>query len=209
MVLSTVSLLDPSSLLSSFGPWVLLGIAVLIFVESGVLFPFLPGDSLLITAAILATKLGITPWSVIIVSAVAAFLGGQVGYWLGRAFGRRLFKPDARVLKTEHLDRAAAFFAKYGGTSLVLARFVPIVRTYVPLTAGMVSMRYGRFTAWNALGGSLWTVVMVVLGLLLGGIPFVTKNIDVLMVLVVVVSVLPVVISALRNRSKAAAAASE
>jgi len=199
-------LLDPSGLLHAFGPWVLVGIAVLIFIESGVLFPFLPGDSLLISAAILAPALGIHAWWVVPVAAAAAFLGDQVGYWLGRRYGRRLFKDDARVLKTEYLERAHTFFDRYGGASLILGRFVPVVRTYVPLTAGMVDMRWRRFAVWNAAGGVLWTLVMVVLGVLLGGIPFVTKNIDALMVLVVLVSVVPIVVSGLRGRTRGASA---
>jgi membrane-associated protein len=207
---SSIPLLDASSWLHAFGPWVLVGIAVVVFIESGVLFPFLPGDSLLITAAILAPHLGIQPWQIVVVAAIAAFAGDQVGYWLGKRFGRRLFKPDARILKTERLEAADAFFARYGGVSLVLGRFVPFVRTYVPLAAGIAAMRYRRFLLWNALGGVSWTVVMVVLGVLLGGIPLVANNIDVLMIVVVVVSVLPIVISALRRRrSRASEAAQE
>jgi len=200
---SSIPLLDPSGLLHAFGPWVLAGIAALVFVESGVLFPFLPGDSLLITAAILAPVLGLSPWAIVVTAAVAAFAGDQAGYWLGARFGRRLFRPDARVLKTEHLDRAEAFFRRYGATSLVLGRFVPLVRTYIPLAAGIVEMPWRRFALWNALGGALWSALMVVLGVLLGGIPFVTKNIDVLMILVVAISVLPLVLKALGARRAA------
>jgi membrane-associated protein len=201
--LSSIPLLDPSGLLHSFGPWVLVGIAALVFIESGVLFPFLPGDSLLITAAILAPVLGIHAWAVVLAAAVAAFAGDQAGYWLGKRFGRRLFRRDARVLKTEHLERAELFFARYGGPSLVLGRFVPVVRTYVPLAAGIVAMPYRRFAAWNVIGAVGWSAVMVVLGVLLGGIPFVTKNIDVLMIVVVLVSCAPLVLSALRARARA------
>lgn len=197
---ASIPLLDASTWLHAFGPWVLVGIAVVVFIESGVLFPFLPGDSLLITAAILAPHLGIQPWQVAVVAAVAAFAGDQVGYWLGKRFGRHLFKPDARILKTERLEAADAFFARYGGVSLVLGRFVPFVRTYVPLAAGIAAMRYPRFLLWNALGGVSWTIVMVVLGVLLGGIPIVANNIDVLMIVIVAVSVLPIVIGALRRR---------
>ncbi|GAA4179112.1 VTT domain-containing protein [Gryllotalpicola koreensis] len=200
--LSSIPLLDPSGLLSAFGPWVLLGIGIIVFIESGVLFPFLPGDSLLITAAILAPSLGIHAWSIIATAAVAAFLGDQAGYGIGRRFGRGLFTPEARVLKTDHLHRAERFFARYGGASLVLGRFVPVIRTYVPLAAGIVAMPYRRFLAWNALGGTLWAAVMVVLGVLLGGIPFITKNIDLLAVLIVVISVLPMVISAVGKRAR-------
>ncbi len=204
---AAIPLLDASTWLHAFGPWVLIGIAVVVFIESGVLFPFLPGDSLLITAAILAPQLGIQPWQVAVVAVIAAFLGDQAGYWIGKRFGRRLFKPDARVLKTERLQAAEAFFAKYGGPSLVLGRFVPFVRTYVPLSAGIASMPYRRFLVWNALGGVSWVAVMVLLGVLLGGIPFIANNIDVLMIVVVVISVLPIVISAIRRRRKRSTAA--
>ena len=197
-----IPLLDASGWLHAFGPWVLLGIGVLVFVESGLLFPFLPGDSLLITAAILAPQLGIQAWMVAVVGIVAAVAGDQAGYWLGKRFGRRLFKPGARILKPEHLESAEAFFARYGAPSLLLGRFVPIVRTYVPLAAGVARMPYRRFLLWNVTGAAAWCIVMVVLGLLLGGIPFVVSNIDVLMVLVVVVSVLPIVVTALLRRLK-------
>lgn len=203
--MASIPLLDASTWLHAFGPWVLVGIAVIVFIESGVLFPFLPGDSLLITAAILAPHLGIEVWQIAVVAIVAAFLGDQVGYWLGKRFGRRLFKPDARVLKSERLEAAQAFFLRYGGPSLILGRFVPFVRTYVPLAAGIAAMPYRRFLLWNAIGGIAWVVTMVLLGVLLGGIPFVTNNIDALMILVIAVSIVPIVISALRHRRAARA----
>ena len=200
MVPAVVPIFDATSLLHTFGPWVLLGIGLVVFIESGVLFPFLPGDSLLVTAAILSSALGITPWQIILVGVVAAFLGDQVGFWLGRRVGRRLFRDDARVLRTSRLQEAEAFFARYGALALVLGRFVPIVRTYVPLAAGTADLRWRRFTLWNLVGGIAWVVGMTVVGVLLGGIPFVAHNIDVLSVVIVVVSVLPVVIGALRAR---------
>ena len=200
MVPAVVPIFDATSLLHTFGPWVLVGIGLVVFIESGVLFPFLPGDSLLVTAAILSSALGITPWQIILVGVVAAFLGDQVGFWLGRRVGRRLFRDDARVLRTSRLQEAEAFFARYGALALVLGRFVPIVRTYVPLAAGTADLRWRRFTLWNLVGGIAWVVGMTVVGVLLGGIPFVAHNIDVLSVVIVVVSVLPVVIGALRAR---------
>ncbi|MFS2030048.1 MULTISPECIES: DedA family protein [unclassified Curtobacterium] len=200
MVPAAVSVFDAGSLLHAFGPWVLLGIGVVVFIESGVLFPFLPGDSLIVTAAILVGSLGIDPWQIVVVGVVAAFAGDQVGFWLGRGAGRRLFRPDARVLTTARLHEADSFFARYGALSLVLGRFVPIVRTYVPLAAGTSDMHWRRFTVWNALGGTAWVVVMTLVGVLLGGIPFVAHNIDVLAIVIVVVSVLPVVIGAVRSR---------
>jgi membrane-associated protein len=200
MVPAAISLFDATSLLHAFGPWVLLGIGVVVFIESGVLFPFLPGDSLLVTAAILSASLGIAPWQIAVVGVVAAFVGDQVGFWLGRDFGRRLFRDDARLLKTSRLHEAESFFARYGALSLVLGRFVPIVRTYVPLAAGTAGMHWRRFTMWNVVGGVTWVVAMTLIGVLLGGIPFVAHNIDVLSIVIVVVSVLPVVIGALRSR---------
>ncbi|WP_298228671.1 DedA family protein [Gryllotalpicola sp.] len=194
VVAALVNPLNPDALLTALGPWALAGIAIIIFIESGVLFPFLPGDSLLVTAAILAYPLGLSHWVIAIVAFVAAFVGDQVGYLLGRRFGRRLFKPDARILKTEHLEEAERFFAKYGPVSLVLGRFVPIVRTYVPLAAGTAALRYSRFLLWNGLGGAAWVASLTLVGVFLGGIPFIANNIDVLMIVIVVVSVLPVAI---------------
>lgn len=196
-------LLNVTSLLHSFGPWVLLGIGVLIFIESGVLFPFLPGDSLILTAVIISSTLGINPWEVALVGSVAAILGSEVGYWFGDRFGRRLFKENARVLNTKNLHETEAFFVKYGGLSLVLGRFVPIVRTYVPFAAGIGTMRHRTFFWWNSAGAIVWNVVLTVVGILLGKIPFVAKNIDVIMIIVVLVSVVPVVIAGLNKRAKA------
>ncbi|MBS1905060.1 MAG: VTT domain-containing protein, partial [Actinobacteria bacterium] len=194
---------DATSMLHAFGPWVLAGIALLIFIESGVLFPFLPGDSLLVTAAILAGPLGIAPWQVIAVGIPAAVLGDQVGYALGRRFGRRLFSDDARVLRTARLEETERFFARYGGVSLVLGRFVPIVRTYVPLVAGTARLPYRRFLLWNAIGAVTWVCGMTAVGLLLGGIPGVVDNIDLLMIVIVLISVAPVVLSGVRGLIRA------
>ncbi|WP_066517277.1 DedA family protein [Curtobacterium ammoniigenes] len=206
--MNILHLLDASTVLHAFGPWVLLGVGILVFIESGVLFPFLPGDSLLVTAAILSVPLGIAPWQTALVAIVAAVLGDQVGYWLGRRFGRRLFREDARVLRTERLAEAEAFFARYGGLALVLGRFVPIVRTYVPLAAGAAAMPWARFARWNLVGAVIWPVLLTLVGVLLGGIPFVAKNIDALAVLIVIVSVVPIGIGALRKRSAARGARS-
>lgn len=197
------NLLNAEALLQSFGPWALAGIAVVVFIESGVLFPFLPGDSLLVTAAILASNLGITPWEIWGVAFLAAFAGDQVGYHIGHSFGPRFFKPDARVLKTEHLEEATTFFKKYGALALVLGRFVPIVRTYIPVAAGTAKMPYKHFIVWNTLGAFAWVTSMVLIGTLLGGIPGIAKNIELLAIVIVAVSVIPVIISILQKRAKA------
>jgi membrane protein DedA with SNARE-associated domain len=195
-----ISLFDAASVLHAFGPYVLAGIAVLIFIESGVLFPFLPGDSLLVTAAIISSTLGVTPWQVAVVASVAAIAGDQVGYWIGKRYGRRLFRDDARVLTTARLEEAEAFFTRWGGLSLVLGRFVPIVRTYVPLAAGTAQMHYRRFLVCNLIGAIAWAPGLTVVGVLLGGIPLIAHNIDALMIVVILVSVLPIAIGALRRR---------
>jgi membrane-associated protein len=194
-------LLDPATLLADLGPWALGGLSLMIFIESGVLFPFLPGDSLLVTAGLLHVSLGLPVALIAVCAFVAAVLGDQVGYWLGSRFGRRLFKPDARVLKSEYLARAEDFFAKHGGAALVLGRFVPIVRTYVPLAAGASRYRYRKFLAWNLIGAALWAGGLTFVGSLLGGLPFVADHVDVLAVLLVVLSVIPIVITALRERA--------
>lgn len=199
-MLTALNPFDAASVLQAFGPYVLAGIALLVFIESGVLFPFLPGDSLLVTAAILSGPLGIAPWQVALVASIAALAGDQVGFWLGRRFGRRLFRDDARLLTTARLAEAEAFFARWGGLSLVVGRFVPIVRTYVPLVAGAAAMPYRRFLLWNAVGAVGWSCAMTLVGVLLGGIPFIAHNIDVLVIVIVAVSVLPVVIAAVRRR---------
>jgi membrane-associated protein len=195
-----VSLFDAASVLHALGPYVLAGIALLIFVESGVLFPFLPGDSLLVTAAIISSTLGVTPWQVAVVASVAAVAGDQVGYWIGKRYGRRLFTDGARILTTARLEEAEAFFTRWGGLSLILGRFVPIVRTYVPLAAGTAQMHYRRFLLFNLIGAISWACGLTIVGVLLGGIPLIAHNIDALMIVIILVSVLPIIIGALRRR---------
>jgi len=195
--------MDVQALLEAVGPWALAVIAVMVFIESGVLFPFLPGDSLLVTAGLVHQALGLSVAVIAIVAFLAAAAGDQVGYLLGRRFGSRLFKDDARVLKTSRLRETEVFFAKYGGRALVLGRFVPIIRTYVPLAAGSARYPYRRFLPWNLLGAFLWAVGVTVAGSLLGGVPFITSNIDVLLTAVVVVSVLPIVVTQVVKRVRA------
>ncbi|WP_375386791.1 VTT domain-containing protein [uncultured Amnibacterium sp.] len=192
--------MDVQSILE--GPWALVAIAVVVFIESGVLFPFLPGDSLLITAGLAHQQLGLSVPVIAGVAFVAAAAGDQVGYLLGDTFGARLFTDDARVLKTSRLRATEAFFEEYGGRALVLGRFVPVIRTYVPLAAGSARYPYRRFLPWNLLGGFLWAVGVTVMGSLLGGVPFITDNIEILLAVIVLVSVLPIVIEQVRKRRK-------
>ena len=197
---------DPGDLLISMGPWVLVGVALIVFVESGVLFPVLPGDSLIFAAGLLHIALGLNMWVLILVILVAAFAGAQIGYWIGRRWGRSLFKPDARILKTEYLVQAESFFARYGGRALVIGRFIPFVRTYVPLAAGIAHLNYGKFTVFNTLGALLWGGGVTWLGSALGEVEFVHENLSIIIVLIVFVSVLPMVfeyVSHKRRETKA------
>lgn len=200
--LNMFGFLDPVVILHNAGPWVLVTVMVIVFIESGLLFPFLPGDSLIFTAGLLSASLGLPVYVLIPAIAVAAILGDSAGFEIGRRFGRKLFKPDAKVLKTQHLDRADAFFAKYGGRSLVMARFVPVVRTYVPLVAGISKMRYLVFLRWNVIGGIGWATVCVLAGLWLGRIPLVADHVDLFAIAIVALSLIPVAIQILRSRKR-------
>ncbi|AMM32253.1 alkaline phosphatase [Sinomonas atrocyanea] len=197
-------MLDPTALLTGAGPWVLGVVALMVFIESGLLFPFLPGDSLLFTVGLLHAQLGLSLPVLMLVVAAAAVGGDQAGYLLGRFVGKRWFRADARVLKLSYLDSAEEFFGRYGGRALVLARFVPIVRTYVPLAAGMAHYPYRRFVGWNVLGGVAWSVSITLLGVWLGHVEFIAKNIDILSVLIVAASVIPIALEIWRRRRKAA-----
>ncbi|GGF15748.1 VTT domain-containing protein [Subtercola lobariae] len=197
-----MNILNPTALLEGAGPWVLVVVMLVVFIETGLLFPFLPGDTLVFTAALLAVPLGLPLWLIVLGVSVAAILGDQTGYHIGRRFGPRLFKPDARVFKTRYLAEADAFFTKYGGRSLVIARFVPIVRTYVPPVVGMSKLPFRTFLVWNTIGGIAWALVLTVAGYFLGGIALIANNIEVIAVIIAVVSIGPVVVSFIRSRRK-------
>lgn len=199
--------MDVQSLLVGVGPWALGLIAVMVFIESGLLFPFLPGDSLLVTAGLAHQQLGLEVWLIALVAFLAAVAGDQVGYLIGDKVGTRMFKDDARVLTTARLRETEAFFQRYGGRALFLARFVPVLRTYVPLAAGSARYPYRRFLPWNLAGGLTWAVGVTAIGSLLGGLPFIAHNIDVLLTAMVVLSVSPIVIDQLRKRRRARRAA--
>lgn len=194
---------DPEALLINMGPWVLWGTLLIVLVESGVLFPILPGDSLLFTAGLLHTQLNLNLFTLVGAVFVAAFIGAQIGYFLGARFGRRFFTEDARVLKLEHLEKAEAYFSKYGGRSLVIGRFIPFVRTFVPLAAGMARYPYGQFIFFNSLGALIWGVGITFAGAALGGIPFVHDNLSVILIAIVVVSLIPMVVEVVLHKIRA------
>ncbi|AOZ73360.1 alkaline phosphatase [Boudabousia tangfeifanii] len=183
-------------MLIALGPWVLAITCLIVFIESGVLFPFLPGDSLIFTAGLLHSQLGLNLWLLMFLIFLSAFCGDQVGYFLGYKFGRRLFSPDAKILKTEYLEAAEGFFEKHGGPALILARFVPLVRTYVPLAAGIAGYKYTHFLRWDITGAFLWGMGVTFLGSQLGSITFIRENVDILAIIIVLISILPLLIKA-------------
>jgi membrane-associated protein len=196
--------LNLSAFLEGLGPWALVIMAVFLIIETGLLFPFLPGDSLIFTVGLLAPVLNLPLWLVIVVAAAAAITGDQIGFEVGRRRGRRLFRPDARVFKTRYLEEADRFFARWGRGAIVLARFVPIVRTFIAPAIGASTLRHRTFTIWNALGGILWATLLGVAGFFLGQIPFVANNVEFIGVGIVVISVVPIVIAALVRRRRIA-----
>jgi membrane-associated protein len=204
MTVTTLALmpdfLDPLKLIEQFGTWALVGILVVVFVESGVLFPILPGDTLLFVAGMLAAgtaaqsaevNTNFQLWQLLVFIPIAAILGGQVGYFVGRFLGTSMFKPDAKVLKQKYLDEAHAFFEQRGPFAIVLARFIPIVRTLAPITAGAAQMKYAVFTLYNIIGAVLWGVGLTLLGYGLGQFEIIQKLLEPIFILIAVVSVAP------------------
>jgi len=210
--------LDPEYIIMSLGNWALWGVALIVFAECG-LFSLLPGDSLLFTVGMFVALGSITfgdlssGWVLVIVSVIltaAAILGNVSGYWLGQLIGPPIFKPRTgfwgKVFDPRYVTMTHEFMEKYGSRALILARFVPFVRTFITLIAGISKMDFGHFMKYTAIGGVLWATGVTVLGYFLGTIPFVHDNIEAALVLIVVVSLIPMVVEiVLAKRRKAAA----
>jgi membrane-associated protein len=208
------SWMDPEQLVRSFGPWALWGVAFVIFAECG-LFAILPGDSLLFTVGLL-TASGVVPHSMVfvcVVLTIAAIAGNVVGYWIGRLIGPPLFKPRqglvGRILNPKYVERTRVFLDRYGSRALVLARFVPIVRTFVTLVAGVSRMDFRKFIGYTAVGGVLWACGVTVLGYFLGNVSLIKNNIDAVLVLIVLVSLIPMGVEFLLHRRRVAHEVSE
>jgi membrane-associated protein len=192
-----------------YGVWVYGLLFAIIFAETGlVVTPFLPGDSLLFAAGALAATGAFDVRLLFLLLAFAAVLGNTVNYAIGRYVGPRVFRAEdstnawSRLLNRQHLARAHAFFEKYGGMAVVLTRFVPIIRTFVPFVAGAGAMRYGTFALFNLLGGVLWVGVCVAAGYLFGNIPAVKNNFSLVALGIVAVSLLPMLVEWLKHRKK-------
>jgi membrane-associated protein len=217
-VMALPSFMDPLTLVGYFGAWALVGLLVVIFIESGVLFPVLPGDTLLFVAGMLAAGTAALPdgdqvnfhlWQLLVFVPIAAILGGQVGYWIGRSIGTSMFKPNARFLKQRYLDEAHVFFEQRGPFAIVLARFVPIVRTLAPITAGAAKMGYGVFTLYNVIGAVVWGIGLVLLGYGLGQFAIIQKLLEPIFILIALISVAPIFFEWLKRRRATKAADGE
>ncbi|MFG2304477.1 DedA family protein [Actinacidiphila glaucinigra] len=204
-------LLNAEALISTFG---LLGIMATVFAESGLIVCFfLPGDSLLFTAGLLVANDQILHqplWLVMLAIAVAAVLGDQFGYAFGRKIGPALFRrPNSRLFKQENAQRAQEFMLKHGPKALVMARFIPVFRTFIPITAGVGRMAYRTFFLFNVIGAVLWSVSLTLVGYYLGQIAFVRDNIEGIVIGIVLVSGIPIIIEGIRMRRRARAAKTE
>ncbi|MFZ0545485.1 MAG: DedA family protein, partial [Candidatus Promineifilaceae bacterium] len=172
-----------------YGFWVYGILFLIIFVETGlVLMPFLPGDSLLFAAGALAATGSLKLPLLLVLLGVAAILGDTVNYWIGHQAGQRAFDGRIRFLKKSHLDRTHEFFNKHGGKAVILARFVPIVRTFAPFVAGAGAMNYRRFVIFNITGGVAWTLLLTFAGFFFGNLPFVRENFSLVVLVVVAIS---------------------
>ena len=183
----------------------LTAMTLIVFAETGLLVGFfLPGDSLLVTAGVFAATGNLNIWMLMSVLVVAAIVGDTVGYWIGRRTGPALFRrPKSLLFNPDHLRRAHDFYEKHGGKTIILARFMPIVRTFAPVVAGMAGMNYRRFVSFNVIGGFLWVVSMSLIGYFLGQFLWVRKNIEIVILLVIFASVLPGIVAFLREWLKA------
>lgn len=198
------SWLDPEQLLRMLGPYVLAGLCLIIFAECGLLIGFfLPGDSLLFTAGLfVASGLIDTPiWAVCVLLTVCAVIGNVVGYGIGYKVGPALFnRPDSKLFRQEYVDKTHEFFVRYGPRAIVLARFVPIVRTFITAIAGVGKMDPRSYFTYSIIGGIAWATGVTLLGYWLGRIPFVKENIEAMLIGIVVLSVLPIAYEFLRAR---------
>jgi len=190
-----------AEIIQNYGVWTYLILFLIIFCETGlVVAPFLPGDSLLFATGAFCAGRGLSLGWILLLLSVAAILGDTVNYWVGYWLGPNALKNQHRWLKREHLDRTHAFFEKYGGKTIILARFVPIVRTFAPFVAGIGSMTYWRFITYNVVGGLIWVGGFVLAGYWFGNQPVVKKNFTLVILAIIVVSVLPMVIEFIRHR---------
>ena len=190
-------------IIQDYGGWAYLLLFLVIFMETGlVVTPFLPGDSLLFAAGALASLPGspLNVYVLFVLLAGAAILGDTANYWIGHAVGPRAFTGNIRFLKKEYLERTHQFYEKHGGKTIILARFIPIIRTFAPFVAGIGAMTYSHFIAYNVVGGVLWTFLFTFAGYFFGNLPVVQHNFTLVIMVIILISILPGLYEYLRNR---------
>ncbi|MBV1776569.1 DedA family protein [Burkholderiaceae bacterium DAT-1] len=189
-------------MVQAYGGWIYLILFLVIFCETGlVVMPFLPGDSLLFVAGAIAATGGMNPFIIALVLFVAAVLGDSTNYLIGRYLGEKLFsKPNSKLFRKDYLERTHAFYERHGGKTVTLARFLPIIRTFAPFVAGVGHMNYLRFLTFSVLGSILWIGGLVTLGYQFGNVPFVQRNLSVMIVAVIALSFVPMVLQLVRQR---------
>lgn len=189
------------SLVSSYGAWTYGILFSIIFMETGlVVTPFLPGDSLIFAAGALSAGGSLSIVWTYVLLITAAFLGDTVNYWIGHYIGPKAFEGNRKLLKKEYLEKAQKFYDKHGGAAIVLARFVPIVRTFAPFVAGVSKMNYTHFIAYNIIGGIIWVSLFLFMGFFFGNLPWVKHNFEYLIVVIVLISVVPMIYEAYKAK---------
>ncbi len=193
------------ALVAAYGAWIYLILFLIVFCETGlVVTPFLPGDSLLFVAGAIAAAGGMNIHLLVVLLIIAAILGDAVNYSIGHYIGPRVLKDrNSRWLNPKHLERAHEFYERHGGKTIIIARFVPIVRTYAPFVAGAASMPYPRFALYNVTGAIIWVVSLGYAGYFFGNIPLIKDNLTVVIIVIIILSILPGVFEYLRNRRQA------
>jgi membrane-associated protein len=190
-----------SRVIADYGVWTHLILFLIIFAETGlVVTPFLPGDSLLFAAGTFAALGSLDLWLLVVLLIAAAILGDTVNYWVGAWIGPRAFSGNVKFLRKDYLDRTHAFYEKHGGKTVILARFVPIIRTFAPFVAGVGAMSYPKFITYNVVGALLWVGLFVPAGYFFGNIPTVRKNFTLVILAIIALSVLPIALEAIRAR---------
>ncbi len=195
-----------SNIIEAYGIWTYLILFLIIFLETGlVVTPFLPGDSLLFAAGAFAAIGALDTTVLVILLSISAILGDTANYWIGNKVGPKVFHGEGvRFLNKKHLERTHQFYEKYGGKTIIIARFVPIIRTFAPFVAGIGSMTYVRFLSYNIIGGIAWIMICLFAGFFFGNLPIVKNNFSLVILVIIIISILPGVIEFLRHHYKKA-----
>ncbi|MEK6284618.1 MAG: DedA family protein [Acidobacteriota bacterium] len=193
-----------NDIIGQYGTWTYLILFLIVFCETGlVVTPFLPGDSLLFAAGAFAALGSLNVFWLFVLLSIAAIVGDTVNYWLGHWVGPKVFhRENVRLLNKKHLDRTHAFYERYGGKTIIIARFIPIVRTFAPFVAGLGRMNYWRFIAYNVIGGVAWVAICVFAGYYFGNLEIVKNNFSLVVIAIVLISVLPMLVEYIRHRAR-------